>query len=192
MGLRSHISQEDSQNLGKVLPFPKPQPRPEQILLRKRGYALVTDLFMVGIIKKMTILSLGYFLKAFFYQLHILDQIYLLNGMEPVNIFLTFPVMAGYFFISFSLGEGKTVGALLFKISVKNKKGEHPTFTQALLRSMGYVLSYLSAGILFALPMIRKDKRGLGDIFSKTHIQDDHQIAQPQEIPEEDQQKLAA
>lgn len=155
----------------------------KQVLLR-RLWAFCVDTFLIFAIKEGLFYSYMNFIKAFFYQLQLSQQKSIIEHLSNLNPFLTFATFMAYFTISYYWGHGKTVGKLIFHISVvpenyleaKSKKDLHLSFFDAFARSVGYVICYLSALVLYALPLIRKDRRGIPDYLSKTVVASDKQI----------------
>lgn len=174
---------QEIQKEGKILPFPKnnfqENKGKQKLLLRKRTYAFLIDLYAIVLIKILMTLSYTSFFKAFFFQLPLGKQKAMLQNIQSVDLMLTPIVFFTYFLFSYFAGDGKTIGKLILKLSVASKdlKPNYiPNFKESFMRSFGYCLNYLSLGTLFLVPFFRKDGRGIPDMISKTSVYFDEDI----------------
>ncbi len=157
-----------SQLEAKILPFPRQAANKSEIL-KKRAHALIIDLFIIGALKKLALLSFGLFLKSFFYQTALFTQVKIINFMPTLNLACTFPLVFFYFLASYGLGESRTLGQIFCKLDIYSQ-AKTSNFKQAFMRSCGHLLGYSTAGILFALPAFRQDQKSLADLFSQTEM----------------------
>ncbi|MBP9673538.1 MAG: RDD family protein [Bacteriovoracaceae bacterium] len=151
-----------------ILYFPNKKENPS-LLLRKRAYGLIVDLVTIGILKKITLHTYAFFLRSFFYQMPLSLKQEVIDSFTAVESLATTTLFLGYFIMSMTWGHGQTIGGLIFGFKSKGEKEKTVTFASAVLNALGNFLSYLSFGLLFFLPLIRKDKRSLGEIWSGTH-----------------------
>ena len=88
---------------------------------------------------------------------------------------------------------------MLVGLTVKADYGEM-TLLQAMKRSITYIVCAMSGSILFAIPFLRKDRKSLADIISKTNVFLDEEksalpielTVKPEEIPAVAEEKKAA
>jgi len=66
---------------------------------------------------------------------------------------------------------GQTLGKLATGVRVVNVDGSPLTFGTALLRYLGYFLSFLPFGLGFVVAGLRKDKRALHDLLAGTRAE---------------------
>jgi len=143
--------------------------RPNQIL-RSRTYAFTIDLFLILTIEK--IFTLGYFnfINTYFNLLphEILNRIN--TNFAGMNVLCSVIIFWSYFLSSYYLGKGQTIGKMLFNINVKSKKFPHnpPNILEIFLRTCGYFFCYITGSLLFILPFVTKNKKGLPDWLSST------------------------
>jgi uncharacterized RDD family membrane protein YckC len=75
-----------------------------------------------------------------------------------------------YFTLSVWYTNGSTAGKRLCGIRVQNSGNSEISFSQALLRSVGYLLSYATLSIGFLLPLFRRDHLALHDLCARTRV----------------------
>lgn len=146
--------------------------------LHKRSFAFALDIFTIGVLKVGTVFSYAKFLETMVVDLTFSQKYQLQKALTYFDFFLTFAIFFGYFTFCFYTLNGKTLGKKLMKLTVitnnyMNNPDEHDfkmTFGQAFMRTLGYLVSYLSFGIMFALPFLRSDQKSLSEIFSKTTV----------------------
>ncbi|MBT3236930.1 MAG: RDD family protein [Bdellovibrionales bacterium] len=192
---KSDISNDDSYLMKElpenVIALHPTDPRPAvtsvrskpSSLIKKRCYAFTTDLFLITIINKMIMVAYSNFLKTTFIHLSSHTQNRLIDGLLAVNFSILLLTFWGYFFLSYFLAEGQTPGKLIFNLRVYSKSDSsslHLSIREGVGRTCGYFLCYIMGMILFAIPILRRDGRGLPDWFSGTFTeQADFQIATP-------------
>ncbi|MBL8151054.1 MAG: RDD family protein [Blastocatellia bacterium] len=82
----------------------------------------------------------------------------------------TITVILTYITLS-SWASARTLGMIFVGTKlVSSANGAHPTLIQSILRSLGYVLSTLLAGVGFLWIFVSREKRGLHDIVSGTTV----------------------
>ena len=176
--LVSHIEHK-----AKILPFTrelkKNDSKHSKNFMRKRVLAFCVDLYAILIIKVMMTLAYTSFFKSFFFQLPAYKQKQMIEGIQWLDLLTTPIVFFTYFVLSYFSGEGKTIGKLMFKLTVVRpdlKNDYFPTIKEALMRTLGYIVCYMTLGVLFLLPFIRKDRKSLSDIFSNTSVWSDQEL----------------
>lgn len=144
----------------------------KQQLFRHRVYAFTFDMFMVGLTSKLVMFTYTSFLRTFFHQLRFQVQDTLAKGVPLIHLSVLMAVFFSYFFISYYTSEGKTLGKMMFGLRVYSPT--HPrtalTLSESFKRTMGYLVCYVTGLFLFALPLVRSDRRGLPDFFSNTEV----------------------
>ena len=95
---------------------------------------------------------------------NIFTNLYLLDNYLFIVLF------TGYFVSCFFLGNGKTLGKLLFNLEVKNPQENETHFDQYLLRTFAYLFCYLNGIFLLLIPLITKSGKGIPDWVSGTEI----------------------
>ncbi len=151
--------------------------------LLKRFASFGLDIFIIGLIKVGFVNAYQGFLNSFFFQIspakmqHIWDKFYVIDPLISISIFY------GYFMFCFYSLNGKTIGKIWMKLSViqddfreGSMLNHSPDLRHAFLRATGYLMGYTSMGLLFLLPLVRSDKRGIQDILSQTVTLEDSQI----------------
>ena len=140
--------------------------------LRKRFYAFFTDLIILSFLKK------GLILYYFFSLKQIMGNVPLVHDTKGAlfvlfnfSIFLT--LFTGYFVSFYFLGKGQTPGKYFFNLKIETqieKKDQSLTLSECVLRTLGYVLCYLSGAILFLIPLFNKKNHGIQDWISGTKV----------------------
>jgi uncharacterized RDD family membrane protein YckC len=151
-----------------------------KLLLKKRIWAFSVDLIAIVIMQRLLILSFANFLRTFFYQLPYNSQFNLQTNMTQIHLSTLAMVFVGYFFLSYYLGEGKTPGKMLFGLRVYpdhrvSHDRHHLGFMECLSRSVSYLFCYLLGSILFLMPFLRVDARGVPDFLSGTSVYDEEE-----------------
>lgn len=88
----------------------------------------------------------------------------------------------GYFFLCLILTEGHTLGKSIMGLKVHRP---HAPFTEltpmeALMRTSGYLICYLSLGTLFLIPILSRSKKGLPDWLSGTVVSSEAELLEIQ------------
>jgi uncharacterized RDD family membrane protein YckC len=89
-----------------------------------------------------------------------------------INSVTLLTIMFSYFSIFYFVTNGRTFGKMLLGLSVKSAH-EEMTLNEAMIRSFSYFVCAMTGSFLFCLPFLRKDKRSLADILSKTNVVSD-------------------
>ena len=74
------------------------------------------------------------------------------------------------FFAYFWIFRGQTLGMLAWRLSIVTNSGYQMTFTQALLRYVGAVLSFAAFGLGYLWIVIDAQKRGWPDLISDSRV----------------------
>ena len=102
-----------------------------------------------------------------------------------------------YFFFSYYLGNGQTLGKAFFKLKVGSSRNmtEQLSALDCFGRSIGYVFASLLAYLPLALNFLRQDQKGIQDFISHTHVVsiDDFEfaLAEAQAYTNEEAQQIA-
>lgn len=89
------------------------------------------------------------------------------------------------YFTLFTGWEGQTPGKRLLGLKVVRMKGGPVSYPKALLRYVGYYISFLPAGLGFIMIAVDRNKRGLHDLIAGTCVvkignSDQHPLSNPQ------------
>ncbi|MBI5194671.1 MAG: RDD family protein [Nitrospirae bacterium] len=74
------------------------------------------------------------------------------------------------YFTLFTGWEGQTPGKRIMGLKVVRMKGGPVTYPKALLRYIGYYISFLPAGLGFVMIAVDRNKRGLHDLIAGTCV----------------------
>jgi|GEM_PF-3572688 len=175
-----------------ILPFPSPPESPYQELkaketrekdnrkkkLKKRIYAFGTDLFFIGVIQKVIVLSYVSFINENFNQAPMRVKSSLLGNLGELRLSTLVFTFFSYFLLSYFLGHGKTPGKTLFNLRVFSHEGDPKelSFMEAFMRTVGYTTCYVTGSFLFFIAIFRKDARGIPDFFSQTEVYTDEEF----------------
>ena len=79
-------------------------------------------------------------------------------------------VLSGVYVAYFTHAGGRTLGKMLMGIRVVGADDADPTWSQAALRPLGYLLSLLPLGLGFLMAAVPPGKRALHDLLTGTHV----------------------
>lgn len=143
--------------------------RPEK-LLKKRVLAFSVDLFAILLLNKFMTLSFMFYLERYAWPVYrvLKSSSVLVAEAEVISLLL---IYCSYFFISLYLSQGKTLGKTAVGLRVIDPEtlGEI-SYSQAMLRTMGYTLCYLGGLVLFCLPFLNRKNKGVPDWLSSTQV----------------------
>src|SRR5690606_4450194 len=126
-------------------------------------------MFMVGLTSKLIMFTYTSFMRAYFYQLRPHVQESLTANLSLVHFSVLMTVFFTYHFVSFYTSEGKTLGKMMFGLRVYSPTQPRMalSMSESFKRTLGYTVCYVTGFVLFALPLLRQDRRGLPDFFSQ-------------------------
>lgn len=75
-----------------------------------------------------------------------------------------------FYFTLFTGWDGQTPGKRLLRLKVVRVSGEPVSYSRALLRYIGYFISFLLAGLGFVMIAVDRNKRGLHDLIAGTCV----------------------
>jgi len=96
------------------------------------------------------------------------DSLFLMETAVPFFLVL-FLLCFGYFTLLHFFG-GQTLGKMCFKLRVEDSSGHPVSFSQALIRSAGGLISWLFLGAGFLGPLIRRGGRSWNDRMAGTRV----------------------
>lgn len=84
----------------------------------------------------------------------------------------------GYFFLCLILTKGHTLGKSIMGLKVHRPHEPFSELTpmEALMRTSGYLVCYLSLGTLFLIPILSRSKKGLPDWLSGTIVSSEEEL----------------
>ena len=140
--------------------------------LKKRFYAFFTDLFIIGLLQKTLVYSYITFVNETFTQAPIAVKRSLLGNVGDLRLSTLLFTFFSYFLVSYYMGHGKTIGKTIFNLRVLSHEGPETelSFMEAFMRTLGYTTCYATGSFLFGIVLLRKDRRGLPDMFSQTEV----------------------
>jgi uncharacterized RDD family membrane protein YckC len=141
-----------------------------QLLVRTLAYLI--DIVLIGVTTALVT-------HAFLYLYQSNAQSFGLSPLRLRNSFhlelfkqaVGLVVFTSYMALSLWYSNGFTYGKYLLKLKVVHENGQEVwSLGQAFLRAIAYQVSYLIFGLGFALSFIRKDKKALHDLLSKSKV----------------------
>ena len=138
-------------------------------ILKKRVYALTTDLFIVVLSNYFLMASLTNFLRTVFFHFPLHTQLFLVHKMAIMSSTSLLLLTFSYFSIFYYVTNGRTMGKTLFGLKVVSPDGDI-SLKQSIQRSFAYIISAMLGSFLFTLSFIRKDDKSLADILSSTMV----------------------
>lgn len=158
---------------------PKAEKKGTTSKIKLRIYAFFTDLFFIGLLQKVLVFSYVNFINENFHQVPISLKRNLLTSLSDMRVETLVFTFFSYFLVSLYLGHGQTLGKTLFKLRVLSFEGEPAdlSFMEAFMRTLGYTTCYVTAMLnpilpflLFSIPVFKKDRAGIPDLFSQTEV----------------------
>lgn len=142
----------------------------ETSILKKRVYALTTDLGIVVVANYFLMASFNQFVTTVFFYFSTKIQMMLIDKMAVMNSISLMSLTFAYFSLFYFVTNGRTVGKSFFGLQVKNANGEDLTLNQSMMRALAYFTCAMTGSFLFALSYIRKDEKSLADVFSNSTV----------------------
>lgn len=150
-------------------------------IFSKRVWAFIIDMMTIIVMKSAIDVAYALFIRNFYFVLNIDQQNYLSFGHWGLQWSVTMSIFLTYFIYCHYSLEGKTFGKMAMKIRTINDKflqqqdymDYTPTLRQALQRTLGYFVCYISFGTFFSFPLFSEDKRGVPDYLSSTRTVSD-------------------
>lgn len=138
-------------------------------ILKRRLFSFSIDMLAIIIMRKLLLWNYFSGLKIFFPLNSSTHQ----KAMELypfMGLSLFICLFFGYFIYCQYIFEGKTIGSVFFKLSIKSEDKSPIRFSQVLLRTIGSFFCYILGLILFLTPLLNKEQKGIQDYLSKTHV----------------------
>ena len=154
--------------------------------LAKRGVAFAVDMLLVGVVKTGIHGAYALYVNEFLAPLSYSKKMSLIEGNLLMHGAIFISIFFAYFLYSTLILEGKTVGKMAMGLRVINESfflnqeemDYKLSLPNALRRSLGYVLCYLSFGTFFIFNFSSEDKRGLPDYLSNSRTVSDEWLKQ--------------
>jgi len=156
------------------------QKLPKKKELRKsRTYAFILDLYAIVLLTNFICFSWMTFVNKFISNMALTDRSMsklLFSGTYNLSLAIIF---TSYFFFSYYLADGRTIGKMLFKLKVCANHDRKRTLSakESLSRSVGYLFCNFLFFIPFVTIYFRKDSKSIADYISNTHVLRDDEIA---------------
>lgn len=139
-------------------------------LLRKRVYAMTTDLFIVTATNYFLMAAFTNFVRTVFFHFPLKAQIFLVHKFSTMTSVAMMSLMFAYFSLFYFVTNGRTMGKTIFGLKVVNADHSELTLLQSMKRAFAYFTCTMFGSFLFALSFIRKDQKGLADLFSSSSV----------------------
>jgi uncharacterized RDD family membrane protein YckC len=136
--------------------------------LRNRFYAFYIDFICISATQKILTYIYMTMIDTFLRYIPLKAKFNLLNQVQETTLPVLFTVTFGYYFLSYYLGEGRTLGKGIMHIRVTSQVGNprHLSFKEALMRTIGSFLNYP----FFFWILLNKQRRSLADHISQTEV----------------------
>lgn len=144
--------------------------KPETSILKKRVYALTTDLAVITVANYFMVAAANRFIQTVFFHFPVKFQLLLIDKMEVFTSISLMSFAFAYFTLFYFMTNGHTMGKSLFGLRVENSDGSELTLNQSMARSLAYFTCAMTGSFLFALSFIRKDEKSLADVFSNSTV----------------------
>lgn len=142
----------------------------ETSILKKRVYALTTDLSIIVVGNYFMMAAANRFIQTIFFHFPIKFQLILIDKMEVMTSISMMSFAFAYFSLFYFMTNGHTMGKSIFGLKVQTTDGSELTLNQSMARSLAYFTCAMAGSFLFALSFIRKDEKSLADVFSGTFV----------------------
>lgn len=153
---------------------------PSQKELRKsRTYAFIVDLYAIVIFTNFVCFTWMAFINKYISNLAISNKSMaklIFSGSYNLSLAIIF---TSYFFFSYYLAQGRTLGKMLFKLKVcaSHDRNRDLTAWEALTRSVGYLFCNFLFFLPFATVYLRKDSKSIADFISNTYVLREDEMA---------------
>lgn len=139
-------------------------------ILKKRVYALTSDLGIIVVANYFLMASFTHFIQTVFFHFPIKMQMFLISKLAVMSSISLMAITFTYFSLFYFMTNGRTMGKTIFGLQVKNENGSELTIQQSMFRALAYFTCAMTGSFLFALSYIRKDQKSLADVFSGTFV----------------------
>ncbi len=148
-------------------------------ILKKRMYAFILDLYAIVFLNKFMVYAWLGFVNSYISNISLFSS----KSSGLVNsgaTNLSLPIVyTAYFFFFYYLGEGRTLGKMIFKLRVYSNghRKEELSAKECFSRSIGYLMCNYLFFVPFALVYLKKDMKSIGDYISGTTVLTDEEYA---------------
>ncbi len=138
--------------------------------LRARLYAFTIDLILITFITILINFAFISYLQTLSMGLPSEVQNFFLKSITINSTYIIALVTFGYFFVSYLLLNGKTIGKKLLKLEILNKNNQPLSTTQIVARATAYSLCFIINPLLLFIPLLDRLDRGIPDFLSQTSV----------------------
>lgn len=151
---------------------------PEDDILKKRTYAFFLDLVFISILNKTIIYTYINFLDYYLPHINPEAKRSILSEFGKIQLPIYTIVFICYFFVSYYISNGKTPAKVIFGLKIHGKDilNDNISFREASLRATCYYLATIFGLFLLAIPLFRKNRKGIPDIISNTDVYTETQL----------------
>lgn len=139
-------------------------------LLKKRTWAMTTDLFIVMTTNYFLMAAFTNFIRTVFFHFPLKAQLFLVHKFSMMTSVTMVSLMFTYFSLFYYVTNGRTMGKTIFGLKVVNADQSEITLFQAMKRSFAYFTCAMLGSFLFGLSFLRKDQKSLADLFSSSSV----------------------
>jgi uncharacterized RDD family membrane protein YckC len=143
-------------------------------VLRRRVYALTTDLGIIVATNAFMVSAFNQFTRTVFFHLPFKMQFILIHNAAYMASISMMALTFAYFSLFYFCTNGRTLGKTFFGLRAVNSDKSEMTLKQSMYRAFAYFTCAMAGSFLFALSYIRKDEKSLADIFSKMTVSDEY------------------
>ena len=139
-------------------------------MFRLRLWAFTIDLYSVLLLRKGVIVSFFYFIKIIMWQMPLHAKAVVLGNLPIIDGVVFMGCFYAYFFLSYFLGDGQSLGKKLLKLKIVNHNNENIQPWQAAIRPYSHLLEVISLGSISLILHLFKSEKTLSDFVSKTRV----------------------
>lgn len=143
-------------------------------VLRRRVYALTTDLGIIVATNAFMVSAFNQFTRTVFFHLPFKMQMTVISKSAYMASISTMALTFAYFTLFYFCTNGRTLGKTFFGLRAVNADKSEMTLKQSIYRALAYFTCAMAGSFLFALSYIRKDEKSLADIFSGMTVTDEY------------------
>lgn len=150
-----------------------------------RAMAFGIDTFIILLVNYAVHAAYALFVNQFLHPLNSQSKMLFFDTQIGLSLSIFLILFGSYFVYTGVVLGGKTIGKMVFKLSVINEnfvvnhlENTHQvTIKQSVQRAIGYLTCYLSFGTFFIFHLASEDNRGISDYLSGTRTVSDEWLA---------------
>lgn len=137
-------------------------------LLTRRFYAFMLDLFTIAFLKNCLVFIYINFVSDNLISFFPHSYFNLVSNLYRLHFFILYIVALSYFFLSFYVGRGYTLGSLAVGIRAIGNEQKEDSFSleDSFARAFGHVVCLVGGLFPYLLCFFRSDRRTIPDLLS--------------------------